>query len=55
MNSPGFFRQHVYLNVNWFMSPGHALEGIGLWQEDYNSIQPHRSLGWLTAEELLVQ
>jgi len=43
------------LNVNWFMSLDHAREVIGQWQEDFNSIRPHSSLGQLTPEEFLVQ
>ena len=43
------------LNVNWFLSLDHAREVIGQWQEDYNSIRPHSSLGRLTPEEFLVQ
>jgi len=43
------------LNVNWFLSLDHAREVIGQWQEDYNSIRPHSSLGRLTPVEFLVQ
>jgi len=43
------------LNVNWFMSLGHAREVIAEWQEDYNSVRPHSSLGTRTPEEFLVQ
>jgi len=43
------------LNVNWFMSLGHAREIIGEWREDYNSIRPHSALGTLTPEEFLAQ
>jgi putative transposase len=43
------------LNINWFMSLDHASEVIEQWQEDYNFIRPHSSLGRLTPEEFLVQ
>ncbi|NTV92145.1 MAG: transposase, partial [Chlorobiaceae bacterium] len=39
----------------WFMGLDHAREVIGKWQEDYNSIRPHSSLGRLTPEEFLVK
>lgn len=43
------------LNVNWFLSLEHARELIGRWQDDYNAIRPHSSLGQLTPAAFLVQ
>lgn len=43
------------LNVNWFMSLGHAREVIAEWWADYNWSRPHSSSGTLTPEEFLVQ
>ena len=33
-----------YLNINWFMSIGHAREVIESWRRDYNEVRRH---SWL--------
>lgn len=43
------------LNDNWFLSLQHAKEVIENWQNDYNNVRPHSSLGGLTPTEFATQ
>ena len=40
----GKFREEC-LNQHWFMSLEDAQQRFDAWQEDYNEVRPHRSLG----------
>jgi putative transposase len=46
----GKFRDEC-LNQNWFVDLRHAREVIEPWRVDYNTVRPHSSLRYLTAEE----
>jgi putative transposase len=39
------------LNQNWFLSLEDAREKVEAWQEEYNTLRPHGSLGNLSPEE----
>lgn len=39
------------LNTHWFLSLNDACDKIEAWQQDYNQIRPHSSLGWLIPAE----
>lgn len=46
----GKFRDEC-LNQSWHTSLEDARQGIEAWREDYNTVRPHSSLGYLTPEE----
>jgi putative transposase len=48
----GKFRDEC-LNMNWFMSIGHAREIAEAYRLDYNNERPHSSLGDLTPAEFI--
>jgi putative transposase len=48
----GKFRDEC-LNLNWFMSVGHAREIAEAYRHDYNNERPHSSLGDLTPAEFI--
>lgn len=50
----GSFRDEC-LNEHWFESLNHARKIIGDWQDDYNRIRPHSSLGYLTPQHFAGQ
>ena len=39
------------LNQTWFTGLGHARDIVAAWQQDYNDVRPHRSLGGMTPAE----
>lgn len=40
-----------FLNENWFNSVAEARVLLEAWRQDYNSVRPHSSLGYLTPKE----
>lgn len=39
------------LNQSWYTTLEDARRAIAAWREDYNTVHPHSSLGYLTPEE----